>query len=199
MREKDEGRMRGTRDAGKGLLAGLVGGIVASAIMNQFQKAWSRRTHGFEKSHGAQSLQTGISPETDASTLLPPSVRRDAAQTDATEKIAGAISEGVFREKLTPREREAGGTLIHYLYGASMGAAYGVAAELAPAVSTAGAGAAFGAAVWLVADEGVVPALGLSKSPDEYPLSVHAYALSSHLAYGLTTELVRRAVRRALD
>lgn len=198
MREKRETRMHETRDAWKGLLAGLIGGVVASAIMNQFQKTWSRQTHGFEKSHGAQSLQTGISPETDAS-MLPPSARRDAAQTDATEKIASAISEGVFEEELTPREREAGGTLIHYLYGASMGAAYGVAAELAPAVSTAGAGTAFGAAVWLVADEGIVPALGLSKSPDEYPLSVHAYALSSHLAYGLTTELIRRAVRRALD
>lgn len=190
--------MSRTGDVGKGFVAGLVGGAVASAVMNQFQKAWSRQTHGFEKSHGAQSLQTGISTDTDAS-MLPPAVRRDAAETDATEKIAGAISEKVFQEPLTPREREAGGTLVHYLYGVSMGAAYGVAAELAPAVTTAGAGTIFGAAVWVTADEGIVPALGLSKSPDEYPLSIHAYAFTSHLVYGLTTELVRRAVRRALD
>jgi hypothetical protein len=43
-----------------------------------------------------------------------------------------------------------------------------------------------------------VPALGLSKSSEEYPLSIHAYALTSHLVYGLTTEVVRRAVRKAL-
>jgi len=56
----------------------------------------------------------------------------------------------------------------------------------------------FGAAVWAIADEGIVPAAGLSKSPTEYPLSIHAYALASHLVYGLTTELVRRTVRKAL-
>ena len=39
---------------------------------------------------------------------------------------------------------------------------------------------------------------GLSKLPTEYPLSVHAYAFASHLVFGLTTELVRRAVRNAL-
>src|SRR5688500_17745775 len=125
MRERDGSRPGETRDAGKGLIAGLIGGVVASALMNQFQKAWSRQTHGFEKSHGAQSLQTGIPTETDAS-ALPPSARRDAEHTDATEKLAGAISETVFHEQLTAREREAGGTLIHYLYGTSMGAAYGV-------------------------------------------------------------------------
>ena len=198
MRKHDKRNMSGRSDAGKGLVAGLLGGVVASAVMNQFQKAWSRRTHGFEKSHGAQTLQTGVSPDADLS-ALPSSIRRDAEQTDATEKLADAVSEVVSQEQLTPREREAGGTLIHYLYGASMGATYGVAAELAPGAATAGAGTLFGAALWLTADEGLVPALGLSKSADEYPLSVHAYALSSHLVYGLTTELVRRAVRRALD
>ena len=63
---------------------------------------------------------------------------------------------------------------------------------------TVGAGLPYGASIWIVADEGVVPALGLSKSPAEYPLSIHAYALASHFVYGLTTELVRRAVRTAL-
>jgi hypothetical protein len=44
----------------------------------------------------------------------------------------------------------------------------------------------------------VLPALGLSKPTTEYPLSTHAYALASHLVYGLTTEIVRGAVRGAL-
>lgn len=37
-----------------------------------------------------------------------------------------------------------------------------------------------GLKVWLVADEAAVPALGLSGSPTEVPLSKHAYALASH-------------------
>lgn len=74
---------------------------------------------------------------------------------------------------------------------------YGACAELVPEV-TAGAGLPFGAAFWLVADEAAVPLLGLSKGPTEYPLSVHAYALASHFVYGLTAELVRRAMRAAM-
>jgi putative membrane protein len=70
-------------------------------------------------------------------------------------------------------------------------------AEVVPEV-TAGAGLPFGVAFWLVVDEGAVPLLGLSKGPMEYPLSTHAYALASHFVYGLTAELVRRSVRRAL-
>ncbi len=61
-----------------------------------------------------------------------------------------------------------------------------------------GAGLPFGSAVWAIADDVVVPALGLSKSPTAYPLSTHAYALTSHWVYGLTTELVRKAVRKIL-
>lgn len=33
----------------KGTIAGLVGGLVASWTMNQFQAAWSEATEGFEK------------------------------------------------------------------------------------------------------------------------------------------------------
>jgi uncharacterized membrane protein YagU involved in acid resistance len=81
--------------------------------------------------------------------------------------------------------------------GATSGAIYGVAAELAPEV-TVGAGIPFGTAVWLAVDEGVVPLLGLSKAPTEYPLSTHIYALASHFVYGFTTEVVRRALRRTI-
>jgi hypothetical protein len=44
----------------------------------------------------------------------------------------------------------------------------------------------------------LVPAAGLSRKPSEYPASIHTYAFASHLVYGLTTEIVRRAVRKAL-
>jgi putative membrane protein len=89
------------------------------------------------------------------------------------------------------------GAIAHYAMGATSGAIYGSVAEVAPA-ATAAEGLPFGAAVWVIADEAVVPALGLSKPANEYPLSIHAYALASHLVFGLTTEIVRRNIRRAL-
>lgn len=83
------------------------------------------------------------------------------------------------------------------LGNALTGAMYGAMSELWPEAAV-GAGLPFGAAVWLAADEIAVPALGLSKPATEYPLSKHAYALASHLVYGVTTEVVRRVVRQAL-
>jgi uncharacterized membrane protein YagU involved in acid resistance len=56
----------------------------------------------------------------------------------------------------------------------------------------------FGTGLFVAADEVAVPALGLSKSPREYPLSTHLYGLASHLVYGFTAEYVRRGVRRLL-
>ncbi len=191
-------RRRGRRDESnvlKGFAAGLVGGIVASVVMNQFQAAWSRITEGTEKSHGAQSSQDGA-PRHGIGRKLEERGAEDE-QDNAAERLASAISEGVFDHKLSKSGKDVGGTALHYAYGISMGAVYGAAAELLPA-STVGAGLPYGALIWVVADEAVVPALGLSKAPTEYPLSIHAYSLASHLVYGLTTELVRGVVRRAL-
>lgn len=179
----------------KGLAAGVVGGLVASWTMNQFQALWSKLAEGEERSHGAQSMQQGhpkqgIGRELDEE-------GKDNADDDAAERLANAISVGISGRELTESEKDVAGVVFHYAMGATSGALYGAVAEALPEV-TVGAGLPFGAAVWAIADEGIVPAVGLSKSPMEYPLSIHAYAFSSHLVFGLTTELVRRALRSAM-
>ena len=179
----------------KGLAAGAAGGLAASVAMNQFQALWSKLAGRRERSHGAQSMQQG-SPQHGVGRELQRR-GRDEGRDDAPMRLANAISVGLLDHELTRGEKEATGTVIHYAFGVMTGGLYGAGAELLPGI-TAGAGVPFGAFVWLSADEGVVPGLGLSKSPTEYPLSIHAYALASHLVYGLTTELVRRAVRQAL-
>ena len=200
MRHKQEqhnrrGSARREGDVWKGLAAGIVGGLAASWTMNQFQAALSRMTEGEERSHGAQSLQQGHPRHGIGRELA--AEGKDDAQDDAAGRLANAISVGVSGRELTKHEKEIAGAGFHYAMGVTSGAIYGAVAELLPAVK-AGAGLPFGAAVWLTADEGVVPALGLSKSADEYPLSIHLYAFASHLVFGLTAELVRRSVRRAL-
>lgn len=180
----------------KGIAAGATAGLVASFVMNQFQSAWGKLMENEERSHGAQSLQQG-SPERGIGREL---AERgvDEPGDDATIRTANAVSELVLHHHLAKSEKEKAGAVVHYAFGVSTGAMYGALAELVPA-ATVCEGTAFGAAVWLLADEGVVPALGLSRKPSEYPLSVHTHAFVSHLVYGLTTELVRRAVRKALN
>lgn len=192
----------------KGVVAGLVAGLVASWTMNQFQAAWSRMAAGFEKPHGAQSMQPSEGPNPDelgessqamAQTQSPEkqSPQQKEDQDDATVKTAKAISEGIFGHKLTESEKKPAGAVVHYAFGTVTGGMYGAMAELTPKV-TSGVGVPFGAVFWLTADEMAVPLLGLAKGPTEYPVSTHAYSLASHLVYGLTTELSRRAIRQVL-
>lgn len=190
---QSSGARREEADVLKGLAAGIIGGLVASWTMNQFQAMLGKMVAGVERSHGAQSLQQGKPDESEP----PVKPENDSEQDDATERLASAISENIFGRELTKSEKYAAGTVIHYLYGTTTGAMYGAAAEFVPAV-TFGVGMPFGALVWIAGDEGVVPALGLSKSASELPPETHAYSIASHLFYGLTAEAVRRAVRRIL-
>jgi len=179
----------------KGVAAGVAGGLVASIVMNQFQSALSKLMSGNERSHGAQSQQPG-SPQHGIARALQER-GSDDPDDNAAVRAGNAVSELILEQKLTKSEKETAGTVANYAMGAASGAIYGAFTELAPGASI-GEGVPFGAAVWLIADEAIVPAIGLSRSAKNYPLSTHAYALASHLVYGLTTELVRKAVRKAL-
>jgi putative membrane protein len=176
----------------KGVVAGLAGGLVASWTMNKFQAAWTKRAEGFEKPHGAQSLQPSEGEHADQTP------EKKEQQDDATVKVARAISENILGHELEEREKRAAGQAVHYAFGIATGGLYGTIAELAPEVTTA-AGLPFGVVFWIVADETVVPVLGLSKGPGEYSPSTHAYALASHLVYGVTAEITRRVVRASLN
>ncbi len=183
-------------DVLKGLAAGLIGGLIASWTMSEFQSLWSKLSEAGEKSKGAKASPQNAQSGKDKNEQQQPQGESEK-QEPATIKVAEAISENVFHHELSKGEKKIAGPSVHYAMGATSGAIYGVVSELVPFV-TVGAGLPFGAAVWLTADEAALPALGFSKSPTEYPLSTHAYALASHFVYGLTTDMVRRAVRNAL-
>ncbi|HKG58751.1 MAG TPA: DUF1440 domain-containing protein [Pyrinomonadaceae bacterium] len=174
----------------KGMVAGLAGGLVASWTMNQFQAAWTRIAEGNEKSHGAQSMQPSEGSQGEQA-------QDTAEQDDATVETAKAISKTVFGHELQESEKEPAGAAVHYAFGTLTGGMYGALAEVTPQVTTA-AGLPFGAGFWLLADEISVPLLGLAKGPTAYPVSTHVYSLASHLVFGLTAELSRRAVRQVL-
>jgi len=100
----------------------------------------------------------------------------------------------IFQHELEPEEKKPAGTIVHYAYGSALGAFYGWA-ERSDLARTA-SGTLFGAVLWSGSDEIGVPMFGLSKAPTEYPVSTHAWALAAHAVYGVTTERVRRSLRR---
>lgn len=156
----------------KSTIAGSLGGLTASWAMNEFQSLWTKAANQLSDNQGDSPEGTGE---------------------DATVKAAKAIAQKVFHHELTDDEKNWAGPALHYGFGTLAGAIYGVLADGIP-LSTAGFGTVYGSIVWLAADEIAVPAFGLSKSPLQTPIPSHVQALASHLIYGITTELIRRAM-----
>jgi uncharacterized membrane protein YagU involved in acid resistance len=173
-------RTRNGRDGAiwKGAAAGALGGLVASWVMNEFsvivQKAASSSSNGQQQKQKVSQQQS-----------------EDPTQATA-EKIAETVG-----MRLNKEQKQKAGTVVHYAFGALMGAVYGAATEVLPPVKSL-AGLPYGAALFVAADEVALPVLGLAKAPTEYPLSRHLSGLGQHLVYGVTTELVRHSVRDRL-
>jgi uncharacterized membrane protein YagU involved in acid resistance len=171
-----------------GIVAGIAGGLVASWVMNVFME-----NLGPQIQKAVQGDQQSKQEESQAK-----KPQDEKAADDATMKTADAIVSTVTGGRhLSHEEKEKGGPIVHYSFGAIMGGIYGAVAEGLPQ-STAGLGTAFGAALFTGADLIAVPALKLSESSGEQPVSSLATPFAAHLVYGATTEAVRRLVRALL-
>ncbi len=155
----------------RGVALGITGGLAGSWLMNQSQTALGKLMESAKPAANQPEP-----PQSEPATVL------------TAEKIA----ESVTGSPLPESKKKSAEPIVHYAFGALVGALYGGLASKAPLI-TLGAGTLYGAAVWLLADEIAVPAFGLSGPPKKYPLSKHLQALAAHLVYGLTAEGVRRA------
>jgi uncharacterized membrane protein YagU involved in acid resistance len=165
----------------RGFLAGAIGGLVASWVMNGFIT-------------GAMKMQeTMKSPEQKAQEESQKAAqpKSEEASEDSTMKVADTVAWLATGQHLSKQGKQKGGPIVHYAFGTFMGALYGTLAELSGS-ATAGAGTAFGTGLFIAADEVMVPALGLSKPPTQQPVSDQLTHYAAHLVYGATTELVRR-------
>jgi putative membrane protein len=163
----------------KNVVAGVVGGLVASWTMEYFQRASNRVAAQRGNAEGGGGQQHRV-PEW-----------------EPTYKAADALAESVTGDEVPREYKPAAGSLVRYAFGGAVGAMYGAAAASMPDI-TSWAGLPFGATVWLIADEMGVQLAGLSEAPSEYPGSKHVSAFATHLVYGATTECVRRTMMRML-
>ena len=115
---------------------------------------------------------------------------------DPTAKVAAAGARLVGL-RLSKDEKPFASHIVHYAFGASVGAVYSAVAERVPG-ATAAWGLPFGVAVWLGAHVTAVPALGLADPPTRQPVGQEVKEFGLHLIYGTTTELVRYLLTLAL-
>ena len=160
---------------GRGVIAGLVGGVIAAGAMSVVHKSLAVIGVGVRQTSPVDQPQ----------------------DEDATVKVADGIARWLLHRPVPEDKKPLGGNLVHYAFGASVGALYGGIATVVPRVTTA-VGLPFGIAVWLGAHVIAVPALGLAEPPTRRPPSKEGVEFVLHLVYGAVTELVRRLVSRAL-
>jgi putative membrane protein len=158
-----------------GILAGLVAGLVGAGAMSLVHK-------------GLTAINPGPPP---------PPAAAEQKEEDSTVKVADGITRLILQRPLPDDKKPLAANLVHYGFGASVGAVYGGVAAVMPRVTMA-LGLPFGVAVWLGAHVIMVPALGLAPPPTRQPLGKEASELALHLVYGAVTELGRRLLRRGL-
>jgi len=149
----------------KGLLAGALGGLIASFAMSEFY-----------------------------SLILSAESNSEPGKEDSTVKAASAISQMVFHHVLTPDQKTIAGPALHYAFGMTMAGAYGVLVEFWDAARL-GCGLPFGIAVWLGAHVITVPALGLSQPITRNAIASEAVEGAAHLVYGAVVEGLRGSLR----
>ncbi|MGA9882702.1 MAG: hypothetical protein WBQ34_03175 [Candidatus Acidiferrales bacterium] len=173
------------RKWGKGLLAGMVGGLIGTMVMTEFQKGWTSASKNFANNGAGEKRRKDHKTQT------------DTEKEDATMKAAGKIA-ALTGHRLSHQQKKRAGPLVHYGFGTLQGAMYGTVTELAGVSGGFVPSLIFGAALFTIADEIAVPALGLSGEPSESRLSSHLYGLAAHVVYGLSTEMARRGFRAAI-
>jgi hypothetical protein len=161
----------------RALAYGMIAGAVGSAVQSLFFRATAR-----------------VAPPPVPDAFVPP----EPAQLGElqTETVARRIVEHVLVRELGPQQKERGGQLVHYAFGAAWGGLYGLACETWPSACSPLGSLAFGSLVWVVGDELLLPAVRLSGEPRAYPLATHAYAFAAHAVYGLAAYGAYALLRR---
>ena len=106
-------------------------------------------------------------------------------------QVGRRVAEGVFQQEVPVEKAGLVTQAVHWLYGTTWGAFYGVVQESVeqPVVS----GVALAGAV-VATDYTVLPAMNLYKPPWWYPASTLATDFGNHLVYGLSVAGAYRAL-----
>ena len=164
------------------ILAGVAAGVAAGFVMNQYARAVHQATRGREgdgAAPGVNRVGRGVQPP-QANAL---------ADRDAAVRVGAGVYEIATGVSPSLERARAMGVAAHYAFSGALGAVYAALYERVPAVR-AGRGLLFGAAVWAIADETVLPAMKLSRGPHRLGPRVLLYGLTGHLIFGAALDRI---------
>jgi uncharacterized membrane protein YagU involved in acid resistance len=156
---------------------GVVAGLAGSLAQNLYF-AWTRK----------------LAP--DASTGAFEPVEPEQRHEPPTQTVARRFKEHLVHAGPLARPERAG-QVVHLAFGSAWGGVYGLVAGTLPSAAGLRGGLVFGASVWLLSDDVLLPAFGLAAWPHHYPVKNHLYALAAHAVYGTAVAGVFEGLRRA--
>jgi uncharacterized membrane protein YagU involved in acid resistance len=116
---------------------------------------------------------------------------KDWSDAPAPAQVGRRVAEGVFQQEVPVDKAGLVTQVVHWLYGTTWGAFYGLVQESVeqPVVS----GVALAGAV-VATDYTLLPAMNLYKPPWRYPASTLAKDFGHHVVYGLSVAGAYRAL-----
>lgn len=185
-------------DTGKDLLIGLLGGVAGVIAMDLFsQQIMPLLTQNDEQSGNGQNGQGQGKQQEQPLDSIAVMGEHHRPSESSTAAIGRMLYHWATDEDPDKATKTTLSYLVHWGYGIAQGGAYATIRGPVEGVDALG-GAAFGAGLWLVGDELVVPMLGLQEGPTASPMSSHMNRLAMHLVYGLTTAATVQWLRRVM-
>ena len=131
---------------------------------------------------------------------MPRSVKRreEEVRPGPPPKIAARKSAEALGLELDERQAMRAAMAIHYGLGVTWGPVYSLLRRHSR-MEPLGAGIVTGAAMSLVVDEALAPALGFSAPSHDYPTLTHVRGFANHLVYGAVAALTAEALYHLTD
>lgn len=161
------------RETTADILAGIIGGIVATQVNGFVETVCWRATPEHAKSREPET-RDGSSADAAARKLL------ECVEDEPPEQQLEAVKKG-----------------IHFGLGAGWGPLYCLLRRHANMPPTT-AGITSGVTLSLLVDETLNPLFGITPPPRAYPASAHVRGLITHIAWGLVCGAVAEPLRRRL-
>lgn len=114
------------------------------------------------------------------------------------QTMARRITRDLLNLQLSDEDLALAGQALHWGYGATWGALYGVLRRRVPLLGAA-AGAPFGVLFFLIGDEALNTGLKLTPPPQAYPIDAHVRGLVAHLVYTAVAEATISALEAAAE
>jgi predicted lipid-binding transport protein (Tim44 family) len=163
-----------------GLAAGIIGGIVATWVLDKYQQGALEATRAAENAVNAEPFLSRRQED------------RLREQQHAHAEAAERIAQSTFGKGLSRTQRRNAAPIVQYAIGALAGGAYGFAVEILPVVRR-GYGSGYSNLLFLGGSQAMLPWLNLGTRQKITPAKNGG--LSAALIYGATLETTRRILR----